>query len=93
MRYKNRYDEIAALKLKHPRRRRSVIEFPDLTVSNDLPTCSNGFGLRGQAVSWKHEQPADAQYFPVGHCHKQGTQLITPGQIQNELQWMGGRKS
>jgi hypothetical protein len=28
--------------------------------------------------------------FPVGHCHKQGLELIIPG---TDLQWMGGKKS
>jgi hypothetical protein len=28
--------------------------------------------------------------FPVGHSHKQGLELITPGM---DLQWMGGKKT
>ena len=64
-------------------------EFPDLSVDRQPAPLSNGFGK----TVGKRELPADAKYFPVGHCHKQGTQLITPDQIKSELQWMGGRKS
>ena len=91
MHYKSRSHEIAALKSRHKRSRYSV-PFPDLAVT-PVAECSNSFGERGAAVTWRRSQPVDAQYFPVGHCHKQGTQLITPDQIKNELQWMGGRKS
>jgi hypothetical protein len=28
--------------------------------------------------------------FPVGHCHKQGLELIIPG---TDLQWMGGKEA
>jgi hypothetical protein len=33
--------------------------------------------------------PPGMKQFPVGHCHKQGYELIILG---TDLQWMGGRK-
>ena len=33
--------------------------------------------------------PQGMKRFPVGHCHKQGYELIIPG---TDLQWMGGKK-
>jgi hypothetical protein len=35
-------------------------------------------------------QPPGMKRFPVGHSHKQGLELITPGM---DLQWMGGKKT
>ena len=34
-------------------------------------------------------EPPGMKQFPVGHCHKQGYELIIPG---TDLQWMGGKK-
>lgn len=57
--------------------------FPDLSVEVRHPTSDtvgNGFAKKPL-----HE---DAKQFPVGHSHKQGLELVLPG----ELEWMGGKK-
>ena len=48
--------------------------------------CSNG--MRGSTA--RRVQPSGMKQFPVGHSHKQGLELITPGM---DLQWMGGKKT
>lgn len=50
--------------------------------------CTNLFG-----PTPKRELPEDAKKFPVGNSHKQGLQLLTPGALKEDLQWMGGKKS
>src|SRR5262245_33531500 len=47
--------------------------------------CSNG--MRGSTA--RRVPPPGMTQFPVGHSHKQGLELITPGM---DLQWMGGKK-
>lgn len=60
--------------------------FPNLKVEQRTAPCSNSFAM----VPGKKELPPDAKQFPVGHNHKQGLELITPG---TDLRWMGGRKT
>jgi hypothetical protein len=60
--------------------------FPSLAVPAGYPSLSSGFA----PVDPKRRLPADARRFPVGHQHKQGLELITPG---TDLKWMAGRKS
>lgn len=58
-------------------------DFPDLSVEVRHPTSDrvgNGFA--------KPPLPTDAKQFPVGHSHKQGLELVLPG----EAEWMGGKK-
>lgn len=58
-------------------------EFPDLKVEPAYPTSDrvgNGFA--------RPPQHPDARQFPVGHSHKQGLELVLPG----EAEWMGGKK-
>ena len=43
--------------------------------------------MRG--VTARRVLPPGMKQFPVGHCHKQGYELIMPG---TDLQWMGGKK-
>ena len=59
-------------------------EFPDLKVQPSYPTSDrvgNGFA--------RPPLPEDARQFPVGHSHKQGLELVLPG----EVEWMGGKIS
>jgi len=59
-------------------------DFPDLSVEVRHPTSDtvgNGFA--------KPPLPEDAKQFPVGHSHKQGLELVLPG----ELEWMGGKRT
>jgi len=44
-------------------------------------------GMRGSTA--RRVLPSGMKQFPVGHCHKQGYELIIPG---TDLQWMGGKK-
>jgi hypothetical protein len=43
--------------------------------------------MRGRTA--RRVLPRGMKQFPVGHCHKQGYELIIPG---TDLQWMGGKK-
>ena len=65
-------------------------DFPDLKVSQTVPPTSD-------SVTYTETRPPasqhpDAQVFPVGHLHKQGTVLITSTKPE-DLQWYGGKKS
>jgi len=60
-------------------------EFPDLKVEQRTAPCSNG--MRGRTA--RRVLPPGMKQFPVGHCHKQGYELIIPG---TDLQWMAGKK-
>ena len=62
-------------------------EFPDLKVEQRAAPCSNG--VRGSTA--RRIPPSGIEErFPVGHSHKQGLELITPG---TDLQSMGGKKT
>lgn len=59
-----------------------------------LPTPTSGFSTSNTCfapIAPAKSLPADAKTFPVGHLHKQGLQLITPGDLSN-LGDFGGRK-
>jgi hypothetical protein len=56
-----------------------------LKVEQRTAPCSNG--MRGRTA--RRVLPPGMKQFPVGHCHKQGYELIIPG---TDLQWMGGKK-
>ena len=58
---------------------------PDLKVEQRTAPCSNS--MRGNTA--RRVLPPGMKQFPVGHCHKQGLELIIPG---TDLQWMGGKK-
>lgn len=66
---------------------RSLIrEFPDLKVEQRTAPCSNGMW----GTTARRPRAPGMKQFPVGHSHKQGLELITPG---TDLQWMGGKKT
>lgn len=85
MKWKARQREIEALRKKHAGVKWRA-PMPDLSVEQRTAPCGNRFGK----TTGKKELPPDAKIFPVGHSHKQGLQLITPG---THLPDMGGRKS
>ena len=85
MHWKKRQKEIQRLQAKHGRDRSLGREFPDLKVEQRPAPCSNG--MRGSTA--RRARPPGMKQFPVGHSHKQGLELITPGM---DLQWMGGKK-
>ena len=84
--WKKRQKEIQRLLAKHGRDRSLARQFPDLKIEQRIAPCSNG--MRGSTA--RRIQPAGMKRFPVGHSHKQGLELITPGM---DLQWMGGKKT
>ena len=86
MQWKKRIKEIQRLQAKHGKDRSLVREFPNLKVEQRAAPCSNG--MRGSTA--RRVQPSGMKQFPVGHSHKQGLELITPGM---DLQWMGGKKT
>ena len=83
MHWKKRQKQIQYLQLKHGNDRSLAREFPDLKVEQRTAPCSNG--MRGRTA--RRVLPPGMKQFPVGHCHKQGYELIIP-----DLQWMGGKK-
>jgi hypothetical protein len=83
---KKRQKEIERLLAKHGKDRSLARQFPDLKVEQRTAPCSNG--MRGGTP--RRAQPPGMKQFPVGHSHKQGLELITPG---TDLQWMGGKKT
>jgi hypothetical protein len=86
VRWKKRQKEIQRLLAKHGKDRSLARELPDLEVEQRTAPCSNG--MRGSTA--RRLQPPGTKRFPVGHSHKQGLELITPGM---DLQWMGGKKT
>ena len=86
MHWKKRQKEIQRLREKHGADRSLARQFPDLKVEQRTAPCTNG--MRGSTA--RRAQPPDMKQFPVGHSHKQGLELITPG---TDLQWMGGKKT
>jgi hypothetical protein len=85
MHWKKRQNQIQNLRAKHGSDRSLAREFPDLKVEQRTAPCSNG--MRGGTA--RRVLPPGMKQFPVGHCHKQGYELIIPG---TDLQWMGGKK-
>ena len=85
MHWKKRQKQIQYLQAKHGNDRGLAREFPDLKVEQRTAPCSNG--MRGGTA--RRVLPPGMKQFPVGHCHKQGYELIIPG---TDLQWMGGKK-
>jgi len=85
MHWKKRQKQIQYLQAKHGSDRSLAREFPDLKVEQRTAPCSNG--MRGRTA--RRVLPPGMKQFPVGHCHKQGYELIIPGA---DLQWMGGKK-
>jgi len=84
--WKKLQKQIERLKARHGADRSLIREFPDLKVEQRTAPCSNG--MRGSTA--RRPRPAGMKQFPVGHSHKQGLELITPG---TDLQWMGGKKT
>jgi hypothetical protein len=84
--WKGRQKEIQRLREKHGEDRSLARQLPDLKVEQRTTPCTNG--MRGSTARRAH--PAGMKTFPVGHSHKQGLELITPGM---DLQWMGGKKT
>jgi hypothetical protein len=84
--WKQRRKEIQQLQAKHGKDRSLIREFPDLKVEQRTAPCSNG--MRGSTA--RRVRPPGMKQFPVGHSHKQGLELITPG---TDLRWMGGKKT
>jgi hypothetical protein len=85
MHWKKRQKQIQFLQAKHGNDRSLAREFPDLEVEQRTPPCSNG--TRGRTA--RRALPPGMKQFPIGHCDKQGYELIIPG---TDLQWMGGKK-
>ena len=85
MHWKKRQKQIQYLQAKHGNARSLATEFPDLKIEPRTAPCSNG--MRGSTA--RRVLPSGMKQFPVGHCHKQGYELIIPG---TDLQWMGGKK-
>ena len=83
--WKKRQKQIQYLQAKHGNDRSLAREFPDLKVEQRTAPCSNS--MRGSTA--RRVLPPGMKQFPVGHCHKQGLELIIPG---TDLQWMGGKK-
>jgi hypothetical protein len=83
--WKKRQKQIQYLQAKHGNDRSLARELPDLKIEQRTAPCSNG--MRGSTA--RRAQPPGMKQFPVGHCHKQGLELIIPG---TDLQWMGGKK-
>ena len=75
MHWKKRQKQIQYLQAKHGNDRSLAREFPDLKVEQRTAPCSNG--MRG--VTARRVLPPGMKQFPVGHCHKQGYELIIPG--------------
>jgi hypothetical protein len=73
--WKKRQKQIERLKAKHGADRSLIREFPDLKVEQRTAPCSNV--MRGSTA--RRPRPAGMKQFPVGHSHKQGLELITPG--------------
>ena len=86
VRWKKRQKEIRRLLAKHGKARSLPREFPDLQIEQRTAPCSNG--MRGSTA--RRVRPPGMKQFPVGHSHKQGLELITPGM---DLQWIGGKKT
>ena len=86
MHWKKRRKEIQRLLAKHGNDRSLARQLPDLKVEPRTAACSNG--MRGSTA--RRVRPPGMKQFPVGHSHKQGLELITPG---TDLQWMGGKKT
>jgi hypothetical protein len=84
--WKKRQKEIQRLREKHGQTRRLARQFPDLKVEQRTAPCTNG--MRGSTA--RRAQAPGMKQFPIGHSHKQGLELITPG---TDLQWMGGKKT
>jgi hypothetical protein len=89
VKWKKRLREIEGLRAKH-RGSRFKNAFPDLRVESGAPACSNAFF---PVIPRRKGPPPGAREFPVGHSHKQGMQLITPAQLETELQYLGGKKA
>jgi hypothetical protein len=85
MHWKKRQKQIQYLQAKHGNDRSLARQFPDLRVEQRAAPCSNG--MRGSTA--RRVLPPGMKQFPIGHCHKQGYELIIPG---TDLQWMGGKK-
>jgi hypothetical protein len=83
--WKKRRKQIQRLYARYGKDRSLVREFPDLKVEQRTAPCTNG--MRGSTA--RRVQPPGMKQFPVGHSHKQGLELITPG---TDPQWMGGKK-
>jgi hypothetical protein len=87
--WKKRQKEIAALRVKL-RGSKYKVEMPSLKIEQNVSPLGNKFA----PINGKKSLPKDAKHYPVGHSHKQGTQLITEGMIKNnELQFLGGKKT
>jgi len=84
--WKKRQKQIQYLQAKHGNDRSLAREFPDLKVEQRTAPCSNS--MRGSTA--RRVLPPGMKQFPVGHCHKQGLELIIPG---TDLQWIGGQEA
>ena len=79
MHWKKRQKQIQYLQAKH-----DIEASPEKVEQRTVP-CSNG--MQGRTA--RRVLPPGMKQLPVGHCHKQGYELIIPG---TDLQWMGGKK-
>ena len=86
MKWSSRQREIQRLKAKHAGERwRNIL--PDLSCPSRAPPCGGKFG----PVIGKRMLPADAKQFPIGHTHKSGLEMITPGMMPH-LSALSGKK-
>jgi hypothetical protein len=75
MHWKKRQKQIQYLRAKHGNDRSLAREFPDRKVEQRTAPCSNGMWSR----TGRRVLPPGMKQFPVGHCHKQGYELIYEG--------------
>ena len=85
MKWKARHANLSRLKKQVPR---YVVQFPDLSVEQHTAPTSDII----PCASPKRDRIPGAVQFPIGHSHKQGLELITPGMIPY-LAYLGGKKS
>lgn len=81
-----------ALKAKGRKSRRP--DLPDLSVEQRTAPTSDLAGIERVGGSAPRPLPEDAKTFTIGHLHKQGPVLVTPGTIERgDLQYFGGKKA
>jgi len=85
MHWKKRQKQIQYLQAKHGNDRSLAREFPEKVEQRTARHARTA--MRGRTA--RRVLPPGMKQFPVGHCHKQGYELIIPG---TDLQWMAGKK-
>jgi len=86
MHWKKRQKQIQNLQAKHGNDRSLAREIPG-PKGRAADSAMLERHVRGRTA--RRVLPPGMKQFPIGHCHKQGYELIIPG---TDLQWMGGKK-